>query len=52
MILFEIFLKLVGNRLHFVWKLVVNLSKTSLNKSSWNNWLVLIRTDSSPGKDS
>ena len=38
MIWFEIVLKLVGNRLDFLWIFVGNLSNTSLNKSSWNNW--------------
>ena len=48
---FEIFLKLIGNGLDLVWKLVGNLSNTSLNKSSWNNCVVPKRTDSSPEKD-
>ena len=43
MIWFEIVLKLIGNRLDIFWKFVVILSDISLNKSSWNNWLVLIR---------
>ena len=51
MIWFEIVLKFVGNGLDFVWKFIVNLSDTSLNKSSWNNWLFLKRTDSNPEKD-
>ena len=51
MIWFEIVLKFVGNRLDFVWKFVGNLSDTSLNKGSLNNWVVLTRTDSSPEKD-
>ena len=51
MIWVEIVLKLVRNRLDFVWKFVGNFSNTSLNKSSWNNWLVLKRTDTSPEKD-
>ena len=33
------------------WVLFGNLSNTCLNKSSWNNWLVLKRTDSGPKKD-
>ena len=51
MIWFEIVLKPVGNRMDIVWKFIRNLSNTSLNKSSWNNWVVLKRTDSSPEKD-
>ena len=43
MIWFEKVLKLVGNELDFVWKLVENFSNTSFNKSSWNNWVVLKR---------
>ena len=50
MIGFEIVLKLVGNELDLVWKFVVILSNTILNKTSWNNWLVLKRTDSSPDR--
>ena len=45
MIRFEIVLELVVNGLDFVWKLVGNLSKTSLDKSSWNYWVILKRTD-------
>ena len=51
MIWFEIILKLVGNGLNFVSKFVGNLSNTILNKHSWNNWLILKRTDSSHEKD-
>ena len=51
MIWFEIGLELAGNRLDFAWKLVGNLSNTSLNESSFNYWLIRKRTDSSPGKD-
>ena len=46
----EIFLKLVGNKMDLVWKFVGSFSNSSLYKSSWNNWLVLKRTDSSPEK--
>ena len=51
MIWFEKVLKLVGNGLDFLWKNIGNLSNTSLNKSSWNNWVVLKRIDGSPEKD-
>ena len=51
MIWLEIFLKFVGNKMNLVWKFVGTFSNTSLNKSSWNNWLVLKRTDTSPEKD-
>ena len=51
LIWFEKVLKFAGNGLDFVWKFVGNLCNTSLNKSSWNNWVVLKRTDSSPEKD-
>ena len=51
MIWLEIVLKLVGNRLDLVWKLVGNLSNTSLNKSPWNNWVVLKTTDKMPASD-
>ena len=48
MIGLEVFVKLVGNKMDLVWKFVGSFSNTSLNKSSWNNCLVLKRTDSSP----
>ena len=46
-----IWVEIILHRLDFVWKLVGNLSNTSLNKSSWKNWEVLSRTDSGPEKD-
>ena len=41
----EIVLKLAGNGLDFLWKFVENVSNISLNRSTWNNWVVLKRTD-------
>ena len=41
MIKLEAFLKLVGNKMDLVFKFVGIFSNTGLNKSSWNNWLVL-----------
>ena len=43
MIWLEIVLKLVGNVLDFLWKFVG--SNTSLDNSSWNNWVVLKRIE-------
>ena len=51
MIWLEIVLKLVGNKLDLVWKFLESLSKTSFIKSSWNNQLVLKRSDSSREND-
>ena len=45
MIWFEIVLKLIENGFDFVWKFVRNMSNTSFKKRSWNNWVVLKRTD-------
>ena len=51
MIWFEVFLKLVGNKMDLVFIFDEVLVTPSYNKSSWNNWLVLKRTGSSPEKD-
>ena len=45
MIWFEIVLKLVENGLDFLLTFVGNLSNLSINKRSWNNWVVLKRID-------
>ena len=34
-----------------LWKFVGSFSNNSLNKSSWNNWVVVKKTKSSPEKD-
>ena len=51
MIWFEKFLKFVGNGLELVWKFLVISAILTSNKSSWNNWVLLKRNDSSSEKD-